>query len=54
MVSPEPGEPLLLYIVASTEAMSMVLLAEQSEPHPPQELGSSFASDSGFQGVKPT
>jgi hypothetical protein len=49
MVAPKPSESLLLYIVATTEAVSMVLLAEWSEPHPPQELGSSSARGSGFQ-----
>jgi hypothetical protein len=29
MVAPEPGEPLLLYIAATSEAVSMVLVAEQ-------------------------
>jgi hypothetical protein len=32
--------------------MSMVLVAKRLEPHPPQELGSSSASGSGFQGPK--
>jgi hypothetical protein len=33
MVALEPGEPLLLYIVATAEAVSRVLVAEWSEPH---------------------
>jgi hypothetical protein len=33
MVAPEPGEPLLLYIVATADARSMVLVAERPEPH---------------------
>jgi hypothetical protein len=32
MVTLEPGEPLLLYIVATTEVMRMVLVMERSEP----------------------
>jgi hypothetical protein len=32
MVALEPGEPLLLYITATAEAVSMVLVAEWSEP----------------------
>jgi hypothetical protein len=35
MVAPEPGEPLLLYIAATSEAMSMVLVAERPDPHAP-------------------
>jgi hypothetical protein len=50
MVAPKPGESLLLYIAATTEAVSMVLVAKRPEPHRPQELGSSSASGSGFQG----
>jgi hypothetical protein len=34
MVAPEPGEPLLLYIVATAKVLSMVLVAERPEPHP--------------------
>jgi hypothetical protein len=33
MVAPEPSEPLLLHIVATTEVVSMVSIAERSEPH---------------------
>jgi hypothetical protein len=45
MVAPEPGEPLLLYIVATTEAMSMVLVAERPKPHQHQKpKGTSAAS----------
>jgi hypothetical protein len=47
MVAPEPGEPLLLYITATSEAMSMVLVAEQLDSHNLHELGSSFADGSG-------
>jgi hypothetical protein len=31
-VASEPGEPLLLYIVAIAEAMSMMLVTERPEP----------------------
>jgi hypothetical protein len=54
MVDPEPGEPLLFYIMAITKVVSMVLVAKRPEPHPPQELGSSSASGSGFQGPELT
>jgi dsDNA-binding SOS-regulon protein len=37
MVAPEPSEPLLLYIAATTDAVSMVLVAERPEPHQHQE-----------------
>jgi hypothetical protein len=49
MVAPEPGEPLLLYIVATSEAVSMVLVAERPDPHTLHELGSSSADGSGSQ-----
>jgi hypothetical protein len=49
MAAPEPGEPLLLYIVATAEAVSMVLVGERPDPHNPHELGSSSASGSGSQ-----
>jgi hypothetical protein len=47
MVAPEPGEPLLLYIVATSEAMSMVLVAERPDPDALHELGSSSADGLG-------
>ena len=31
LVAPEPGEPLFLYLAASVEAVSMVLVAERTE-----------------------
>jgi hypothetical protein len=49
MVPPEPGEPLLLYIVATAEAVSMVLVTKRLDPHTPHELGSSPACGSGSQ-----
>jgi hypothetical protein len=53
MVAPEPGEPLLLYIVAISEAVSMVLVVERQNPHNTHELGSSSADGSGSQDTKP-
>jgi hypothetical protein len=47
MVAPEPGEPMLLYIAATSEAVSMVLVAERPDPHAPHELGSSSAGGLG-------
>jgi hypothetical protein len=47
MVAPELGEPLLLYIAATLEAVSMVLVAERLDPHAPHELMSSSADGSG-------
>jgi hypothetical protein len=35
MVAPEPGEPLLLYIMAIADAVSMVLVMERPKPHQP-------------------
>jgi hypothetical protein len=32
MVAPEPSEPLLLYIMARTDVMSMVLVMERPDP----------------------
>jgi hypothetical protein len=49
MVAPEPGEPLLLYIAATSEAVNMVLVAERPDPHDPHELGSSSADGSESQ-----
>jgi dsDNA-binding SOS-regulon protein len=53
MVAPEPGEPLLLYIAATTEAVSMVLVAERSEPPQPQETKEASANGLGSQGPEP-
>jgi hypothetical protein len=47
MVAPEPSEPLLLYIVATAEIVSMVPIAERPNPHTPHELRSSSANGSG-------
>jgi hypothetical protein len=53
MVAPEPGEPLLLYIVATSDVVSMVLVAERSDPHTTHELGGSAADGSGAQDPRP-
>jgi hypothetical protein len=37
MVAPEPGEPLLLYITATADVMSMVLVMEWPDPKAEQE-----------------
>jgi hypothetical protein len=52
-VAPEPGEPLLLYIAATSEAMSMVLVAERPDPHGLHELGSSSTVGSGSHDLGP-
>jgi hypothetical protein len=39
MVALEPSEPLLLYITATAEAVSMVLVIEGLDPHNPHALG---------------
>jgi hypothetical protein len=53
MVALEPGEPLLLYIAATSEAVSMVLVTERPDPHDLHELGSSSANGSGSQDLRP-
>jgi hypothetical protein len=53
MVAPEPGEPLLLYIVATSKAMSMVLVAKRPNPHITHELGGSSADGSRSQDPGP-
>jgi hypothetical protein len=54
MVALEPGEPLLLYITATTEAVSMVLVDECPDPIPPHELRSSSARGLGCQVLRST
>jgi dsDNA-binding SOS-regulon protein len=44
VVAPEPGEPLRLYIAATSEAVSMVLVAERPDAHGLHELESSSAN----------
>jgi hypothetical protein len=47
MVSPEPGEPLLLYIAATAEVVSMVLVTERPKPKKPQALKGAPTARSG-------
>jgi hypothetical protein len=54
MVAPELGEHLLFYIAATSEAVSMVLVAERLGPHNLHELGSSSTDGSGSQDLGPT
>jgi hypothetical protein len=49
VVALEPGEPLLLYIAVTAEAVSMVLVIERPDPQAAHEHGSSSASGSGFR-----
>jgi dsDNA-binding SOS-regulon protein len=53
LVAAEPGEPLLLYIAATLEAVSMVLVTERLDPHALHELGSSSADGSGSLDPRP-
>jgi hypothetical protein len=53
MVAPELGEPLLLYITATSEAVSMLLVTERPNPHNTHELKSSSADGSGSQDLGP-
>jgi hypothetical protein len=48
-----PSEPLLLYIAATSEIVSMVLVAERPDPHAPHELRSSSADGSGSLDLRP-
>jgi hypothetical protein len=54
MVAPEPGEPLMLYIMVTAEVISMVLVVERSEPKQPQALKGAPAAGSGSQDPDPT
>jgi hypothetical protein len=54
MVAPEPSEPLLLYIMATSEAVSVVLVTKRPDPHNLHELGSSSTDGSGSQDPGPT
>jgi hypothetical protein len=53
MVALEFGEHLLLYITAKVEVVSMVLVAERSEPKQPQALKVAPATRSGSQDSDP-
>jgi hypothetical protein len=53
IVAPEPGEHLVLYIVAKAKVVSIVLVAEWSEPKQPQALKGAPAAGSGTQDPDP-
>jgi hypothetical protein len=53
MVAPEPGEPLVLYIVATADVVSMVLVAERLEPHQHHEPEAEEATGSQPQDARP-
>jgi hypothetical protein len=53
VVAPEPGEPLLLYIAATAEVVSMVLVTERPDLQAAHEHGSSSASGSGSRDPGP-
>jgi hypothetical protein len=53
MVALEPGEPLLLYIAATAEVVSIVLVAERLEPRQPQALKGAPTTDFGSQDSDP-
>jgi hypothetical protein len=52
-VAPEPGEPLLLYIAATTELVSLVLVIEWLEPQQPQVPKGAPTIGSGSQDPDP-
>jgi hypothetical protein len=54
MVASETGEPLLLYIVATSEVVSMVLVVEQPESRQPQLPKGTSIGGFGFQDPDPT
>jgi dsDNA-binding SOS-regulon protein len=53
MVAPEPREPLMLYVVAIAEAVSMILVADQPESPQPQETKEASANGSGSHDPEP-
>jgi hypothetical protein len=53
MVVPEPVGPLLLYTVATSEVVSMVLVTERPDPHSTHELRGSPADSSWSQDPGP-
>jgi hypothetical protein len=53
MVTPEPDEPLLLYITVMANAISMVLVAKRPEPPPPPAAKGASAGESRSQDPKP-
>jgi hypothetical protein len=53
MVALEPGSPLLLYIAATAEVVSMVLVMERPEQRQPQALNGTPTTDFGSQDPDP-
>jgi hypothetical protein len=53
MVAPKSRDPLLLYVAATAEAVSMVLIVERPEPPQPQETKEAYANGSGSQDPQP-
>jgi hypothetical protein len=53
MVASEPGEPLLLYIAATAEVLSMVLVTERLEPRQSQAQKGAPKADSESQDTDP-
>jgi hypothetical protein len=53
LVALEPDEPLLLYIMATAEVMSMVLVVERPKPKQPQALKGANTTGSGSQDSDP-
>jgi hypothetical protein len=53
MVAPELSEPLLLYIIAIADVMSMVLVVERPEPLQPQAPKGASACGSGSKDPNP-
>jgi dsDNA-binding SOS-regulon protein len=53
MVAPELREPLLLYIAATVEVVSMVLVGKRLEPPQPQETKEAPTNGSGSKGLEP-
>jgi hypothetical protein len=53
MVAPEPGESLMLYVTATKEVMSMVLVTERPETPQPQETKEVSINGSGSQDPEP-
>jgi hypothetical protein len=54
MVAPKPGEPLLLYVTAMADTISMELVTERLETLLPLASKGVAASGSGSQDPKPT
>jgi hypothetical protein len=54
MVAPEPDEPLMLYIKATTEVVRMVLIAEWPKPKQPQAHRGALTVRSRSQDPDPT